>query len=145
MVVSGSGLNTNATNEYVVSVSSTSVVLSVAATSTVTTTNFAFGGGGMLDLNGQTNVPGNLVLSGSGVVATIPLLGTDNGALYNSNSAAASTAAGYTLTLGASGATISGQGNITINGIVKDGSVAGTTLTKNGISTARTFPPMSAR
>ena len=132
MAVSGSGLTAGA---YVVSVSSTGVTLSTAATSTVSASSLTFAANGMVDLNGQTNVTGNLVLSGSGVITAYGLIGAANGALYNSNSAAASTAAANTLTLGTSGATISGLGNITINGVVQDGAVAATTLTKNGPNT----------
>ncbi len=133
MTVSGSGLNSNA---YVVSVDpiGQTVTLSIAATSAVTASTITFGANGALDLNGQTNVTGNLVLSGTGGGVS-SRYAQNNGALYNSNQAAASTGAGYTVTLGSSGATISGLGNITLNGIVQDGAVGGTTLTKNGPDT----------
>ena len=133
MTVTGTGVPAGA---YVVSVNSTAQTVTLSAAATASgSASLAFAANGMVDLNGQTNVTGNLVLSGSGVINTYGLIGAANGALYNSNYNPASTSSLYTVTLGSSGATISGLGNITINGSVQDGSVAGTTLTKNGPNT----------
>ena len=92
-----------------------------------------FAAAGTLDLNGQQTSSATWC-SAAPAPASAALART-NGALYNSNQAPASTSANYTLTLGTSGATISGLGNITINGVVQDGPVAGTTLTTNGPDT----------
>ncbi len=95
---------------------------------------YNFSASGMLDLNGQTAVAGNVVINGVG--STIPaatpagvLAVGSSGALWNSSPNAASLAG--TLTL-ASTSSVGGNGDLTLNTIY---AASGANLTKQGTDT----------
>lgn len=89
-----------------------------------------------LDLNGTQNVAGTIVINGSGPATPDTL---DPAALYNSNPAQASMAAGSLVLIGSAvggkNPSIGGYGDIAIYGNIVDGPVAGQAWTKTGPDT----------
>ncbi|HEY5313675.1 MAG TPA: autotransporter-associated beta strand repeat-containing protein, partial [Pirellulales bacterium] len=105
---------------------------------TATLAALAYNATGMLDLNGQTSVAGNVTINGAGgqyfpsvsVTATSILAAASSGALWNSSPIAASLAG--TLTLG-SNSSVGGYGNLTLGTIAVSSGTP--TLTKTGTDT----------
>ena len=131
MAVSGTGIPVGT---YITAISGLNVTLSQAASAAAAGTYY-FNASGMLDLNGQTGVAGNVTINGSGALIpsasatpTSILAAGSSGALWNSSLTAASLSG--TLTLG-SNATVGGYGDLTLNAITG----GGFTLTKQGTDT----------
>ncbi|WP_395730694.1 autotransporter-associated beta strand repeat-containing protein [Prosthecobacter sp.] len=132
MSVSGAGIPIGT---YITAISGTTVTLSQAATTSGSGTYY-FNASGMLDLNGQSAVAGNVTINGAGALIpsasatpTAILAAGSSGALWNSSLSAASLSG--TLTLGSS-STVGGNGDLTLNSIVGG---SGITLTKQGTNT----------
>jgi autotransporter-associated beta strand protein len=125
-----SGTNIPAGDTIASITDTTHFVLTTAATAaaTVTPTYFA---GAVLDLNGISNVAGNITINGNGPLNQTT---TAPGSLYNSSASAAS--ATGTITIGTpingKNPTISGYGDIILGGTVQDGSIAGQGWNKAG-------------
>ncbi|MEA3211483.1 MAG: hypothetical protein QOE70_4540 [Chthoniobacter sp.] len=127
------GTGTVPAGAFITSITSpTQFVLSAAATAG-TPTSISYYSGATLDLNGISNVAGNITLNGAGPAQANTLA---PGALYNSNAAAASVAGTVAIgtAINAKVPTIGGYGDITINGSVTDG-VAGQAWSKVGPNT----------
>ena len=113
------------------------VASATALTSGTTTVgSTAAGSGATLDLNGTQNVAGTILLNGSGPTPATTLAPA---ALYNSNPAKASLAAGSLVLIGTSisglNPSIGGYGDIVINGTIADGPTAGLPWSKVGPDT----------
>ena len=117
-IVNGAGI---VAGSYIVSVDdSTHITISAPATASATTTTVNIGGAS-LDLNGLTNVAGNVTVSGFGqnvmiANATTPVFSNSTGALWNSSSTAASMAG--QVTIGSPGTVLGGYGDLTFNGAI---------------------------
>jgi autotransporter-associated beta strand protein len=130
MAITGTGIPTGS---YIVSVdSATAITISQNATAPGTITNLVASSSATLDLNGQTNVLGNVTINGFGAApmgANTAAAYNFNGALWNSSSNAASLTG--SLTLGSS-SSVGGNGDLTL-GVIN--SVAGANLIKTGTGT----------
>ncbi|HEY5311434.1 MAG TPA: autotransporter-associated beta strand repeat-containing protein, partial [Pirellulales bacterium] len=123
--VSGTGIATGSVITAITS--STTFTLSIAASAAESSENLTFTTGASLDLSGVPDVLGNVTINGSG----LPIMAANsNAALWNSSGSTASLDG--TLTIGSSGTTIGGYGNITLSGALSDG---GNGFTKVGPDT----------
>ena len=131
-VLGGSFSGSLAINSGYVQVASPNALTS--GTTTVGST--AAASGATLDLNGTQNVAGTILLNGSGPTPATVLQAA---ALYNSNPAQASLAAGSLVLIGTSisglNPSIGGYGDIVINGNIADGPTAGLPWSKVGPDT----------
>ncbi len=120
MGVTGTGVGANA---YLVSITDpTHIVVAASGATTAGNPQLTFFSGGTLDLNGTTNVAGNIVLNGNGSPMALPA----TGALYNSSAALATVIGDVTIgsPINARNPAIGGYGDITISGNLHDGGSA---------------------
>ncbi|MBL9132189.1 MAG: autotransporter-associated beta strand repeat-containing protein, partial [Verrucomicrobiaceae bacterium] len=99
------------------------ITLSIPATATGTNNVQINIGGASLDINGLTNVLGNITIAGQGQNAMIanaaaPAVSAFTGALWNSSLTPASLDATSALTIGSPNTVIGGYGDITLNGAI---------------------------
>ena len=127
--VAGTGIPLGA---FITSIGSGNVTISAPATA-AGAVSLAYFTGASIDLNGTLGVAGNITVNGIGSVldATGAGAATATGALWNSSVNPASLAG--TLTIGANGAFIGGNGNLTLNTISPASGIP--TLFKTGTDT----------
>ncbi|MDB5320604.1 MAG: Autotransporter-associated beta strand repeat protein [Phycisphaerales bacterium] len=126
--VSGAGIGAGA---YITSITdATHYVAITTAATTAGAASLTYSSGATLDLNGISNVTGNIVLNGAGPANANSVA---PGALYNSSATAASVSGNVAIgtVINAKNPTIGGYGDIAISGVVSD-NVAGQAWSKVG-------------